>query len=113
MSETSETRKYYWGREGFIPVEPFPEAPKAAVKGGVLQPMNQGALVRLAVLFPTKNYYVGQAVYVRSKLAQTSLYARDVFEVDGKRFILIPEDEVILADQDFYTSLTWNALGKP
>lgn len=81
-----------------VAVEPFPETAKAEVKNGVLQPMNAAALTPLKVVYGGGAYWTGQTVYVRSKLRQTTTYGKEVFEVDGKKFILIPEDEVLLVD---------------
>jgi len=81
-----------------VAVEPFPPAPKAEVKGGVIAPMNQASLTGLRVVFGSPNLPVGNLVYVRSKLQATTTYAKEIFEVEGQRFILIPEDDVLLVD---------------
>lgn len=82
-----------------VAVEPFPVVEKRAeIKGGVLAPINQSALTGLKVVFPSSTYEVGATVYVRTKLQTGSTYAREIFEVNGTKFILIPEEEVILAD---------------
>ncbi len=81
-----------------VAVEPFPVTEKAQVKGGVLQPMNQSALTALRVVFGNASYAVGQVVYVRSKLATTTTYAKEVLEIEGQKFFLLPEEEVLVVD---------------
>lgn len=83
-----------------VAVEPFPTTErKAEVRGGVLQPMNQSALTGLKVVFPTTALGEGFLVYVRTRLATSSTYAKEVFEVEGRKFILIPEEEIVLVDR--------------
>lgn len=83
-----------------VAVEPFPlTEKKAEVKNGVLAPLNQSALTALRVVFWSPGYEVGSKVYVRTKLQTGSIYAREIFKVEGREFILIPEEEVILLDR--------------
>lgn len=83
-----------------VAIEPFPVTEKkAAVQGGVLKPMDQSALTGLKVVFGSPSFPEGVTVYVRSKLATGSTYAREVFEAEGRRFILVPEEEVVLLDR--------------
>lgn len=81
-----------------VAVEPFPDVPKAQVKGGVMVPMNGSSTTGLKVVFASGPYLEGQVVYVRSKLKDGSTYGKDVMEVGGKRFILLPEEEVLVVD---------------
>lgn len=81
-----------------VAVEPFPHVEKRAeVRNGVIAPMSQSALTPLKVVFASL-YQEGSVVYVRTKLATGSTYAREIFEVEGRKFILIPEEEVVIAD---------------
>lgn len=82
-----------------VAVEPFPAAPKAEVQGGVLRPMNQAAVTPLRIVFPSEGFQVGHIVYVRSKLPHTTTYAKEIFEVSGKQFILLPETDVLLVER--------------
>lgn len=81
-----------------VAVEPFPPAAKAEVKGGVVVPMNRSNLTGLRVVFDSGAYQVGWQVFVRSSLSYSTTYGKEVFEVEGQKFILIPEDQVILLD---------------
>lgn len=83
-----------------VALEPFPAATKKAeVKGGVLVPLNQAALTGLRVVFSSDGYNEGQVAYVRSGLPQTTSYAKQVYEVAERKFILVPEDEVLLLER--------------
>lgn len=88
--------------QGRVAVEPFPATSKTEVRGGVLQPMNQSSLISLFVVFDGNAkdgpLSPGDKVHVRSKLAHTTTYAKDVFEIEGKKFILIPEEEVLVVE---------------
>lgn len=83
-----------------VAVEPFPVVEKKAeVRGGVLAPMNQSALTGLKVVFGSPAFVEGTTVYVRTKLQTGSTYAREIFEVEGRKFILVPEEEIVLLDR--------------
>lgn len=81
-----------------VAVEPFPPVTKAEVKGGVIVPMNQSNLTGLRVVFGSASFGEGWLLYVRSKLQSTTNYAKEVLEADGRKFILIPEEDVVLVD---------------
>jgi hypothetical protein len=81
-----------------VAVEPFPPAPKAEIRGGVLAPMSQTSLTGLRVVFGSASFGEGWLLYVRTKLQGTTTYAKEVLEVDGRKFILIPEEDVVLVD---------------
>ena len=84
-----------------VAVEPFPEGnTKATVKGGVLQPINQASLTPLKVVFSSDAYKEGSVIFVRSKLGTGHPLAKEIFEAFGKRFILVPEEEVVLVDRN-------------
>lgn len=83
-----------------VAVEPFPATEtKVTVKGGVMVPINQASLTPLKVVFDSDTYKTGFVVFVKTKLSTGSIYAKEVFEAFGERFILIPEEEVILVDR--------------
>jgi hypothetical protein len=82
-----------------VAAEPFPAAgQQARVVKGVVQPMNQSVLVPLKVVFQSGEFAPGWTVYVRTKLRDSSLIGKEVFEAGGQPFILVPEEEVVLVD---------------
>lgn len=82
-----------------IAVEPFPsQSLEKEIKGGVLVLKQKGSLQQLRVIFGNEDYAIGQAVYLRSE-RYTATWAKEVFEVEGVRFIVIPETEVLLVNR--------------
>lgn len=83
-----------------IAIEPFPAGQaKAEVRGGVLAPINQAALTPLRVIFGSDIVDAESVVYVRSNLPFTTSYGKEIFEAEGKKFILVPETDVVLIDR--------------
>ena len=83
-----------------VAVEPFPVTDKKSeVVGGVLRPMNAAALTRLKVVFHSEMAPAGSFVYVRSKLASTTTYGKEKFEIEGKEFILLPLEEILVTEE--------------
>jgi hypothetical protein len=83
-----------------VAVEPFPaEVKQTTVKNGVLAPMTESSLVKLKVVFGSDEYPEGYSIYVRRTVAQKTTYGQEVFEAEGKRFILLPEAEVVLVER--------------
>lgn len=84
-----------------IALEPFPDdvQPKRVVNG-VLMVMARQDTVGLRVVFGNENFLQGHICYVRSDRKSTSTWGKEIREVDGFKFILVPEDEVILVDQN-------------
>lgn len=84
-----------------VAIEPFPATEKKAeVRGGVLAPMNQSSLTPLRVVFGSEEFRKDEIVWVRSHLPSTTTYGREVFEVGGQRFILVPETDVLVVDRN-------------
>lgn len=82
-----------------VAVTPFPPKPKSEVRGGVVAPMNAANLVALTVeVDGDHGIPAGHRVYVRSRLAYTSTYADEVFELYNRKFILIPLEEVLVIE---------------
>jgi hypothetical protein len=84
-----------------VALEPFPDtaaAPK--IVNGVLQ-VKMNGLTGLKVVFGNENFPEGSICYIRSDRNRTSTWgkAEASFDVDGKKFILVPEDEIILVDR--------------
>lgn len=84
-----------------VAVEPFPETAKDRnrVRGGVLEPMGDAALIKLKVVFGSDDYLEGQYVYVRANLATKTTYGKEVFEAEGRKFTLIPETDIVLVER--------------
>lgn len=85
-----------------LAVQPFPSTErKNEAKGGVIKPLNQAELTPLRVVFGSDFAPAGAIVYVRSDLPLTTAYAKPgvAYEVDGQKFILIPETDVALIDR--------------
>jgi len=68
-------------------------------RGGVIVPKQKGTMTRLKVLLPggseEEMYDPGQYVYVKSEQFMAH-WAKEVFDLQGLKFILIPETEVLL-----------------
>ena len=62
---------------------------------------NKNTLVELKVLLPTNTgskleLQAGDSIYTFSSHLSTASWAKEVFEVDGLKFVLVPEDLVML-----------------
>jgi hypothetical protein len=83
-----------------VALEPFPaESRENKVVGGVLK-VSLNAVQGLKVVFASGDFAEGCICYVRADRARNSVWAKpeSVFEIDGKKFILAPEDEVLVVD---------------
>jgi hypothetical protein len=104
------SERVFFSMNNRVAVEPFPEASKAEVKNGVLQPMNTAALTPLTVVFGAEisdfdeGLLPGDVVYVRTKLRNSTTYGKEVFEANGQKFILIPLEEIVLVDAQIHDS---------
>lgn len=95
--EKKEVEYHYMAKQGHIAVEPIPpRTTEGTVKNGVLQPVTRSALVAVKVVFDGRGVEAGDIAYVRSNLDRTTAYGKEVFEIEGKRFIVIPEEEAIV-----------------
>jgi hypothetical protein len=81
-----------------VALEPFP-AVQNEIVNGVLRPKNQASLVALKVIFGNETFTEAQVCYVRYGRNQTSLWAKEVLEVGGLKFIVVPETEIVLVDR--------------
>lgn len=82
-----------------VALEPFPTSTGTEVVNGVLRPKNQAALIGLKVVFGNDQFHEGAICYVRADKNRTTLWGKEVLEVDGKKFLLVPEEEVVLMDR--------------
>lgn len=83
----------------FIATEPWPEdeqKPKAVATSGFAVVKNKAALKGLKVMVGNNEYVEGSTVFVRAEL-YTHGFAKEVFEVDGKRMILLPVEHILFA----------------
>lgn len=80
-----------------VACEPFPEmAVEKETRGGMVVPKQRGALTKLRVVFGDDgDFYCGSFIWVRSE-SFIQQWAKDVYELDGKRFILVPADAILL-----------------
>lgn len=91
-----------------VALEPFPAtAQKVEVKNGVIAPLDHSLLSRLKIVFmPTEameswpEEYDYTHAWVASKLQTVSTYARNVYDVNGTKFILVPISEVLLWEHE-------------
>lgn len=83
-----------------VAVEPFStNAIKTETRNGVLLITQKLSLERLKVIFDGGGRNAGEYVWVRGTLATNTNYGKEIFEVEGQKFILINEDDVVLVDQ--------------
>ncbi|NBT57434.1 hypothetical protein EBT16_01495 [bacterium] len=86
-----------------LAVEPFPtNQVEKEVKNGLAFVKQKSSLQPLKVVFSDfskTEYAVGYTVYVRADQC-VSTWAKDVFELNGKKFILVPKNQVILVEKD-------------
>ncbi len=73
---------------------------KVDVKGGLPVIRQKHELTALDVVLDTDDgeYFQGDRVWVRGEMCKTA--GREVFEVDGVSFVLIPYDAVLLRDDE-------------
>jgi hypothetical protein len=84
-----------------VAVEPFrtDAVEKTGVKSGFVTVKQKTELTKLQVVFNSGDIKAGDWVYVRGDLC-VDANARQIFEIDGKRFILIPLDEIKLVSYE-------------
>lgn len=83
-----------------VATEPFPAGPQGPqIVGGFAVAASKNALVPLKVAFDSwttsDKVIEGTTVYVTSDAADQP-FAKVVYELDGKKFILLPEERVVL-----------------
>jgi hypothetical protein len=86
----------FFAPNGRVAVEPIPQTARTEAKHGIIAPMNQAGIVPVKVLFDSDEFEANTTVYVRTRINTTTTYGKEIFEAEGKRFILIPKDEVVL-----------------
>jgi hypothetical protein len=85
----------YWTRKGFVLCEPFPEVPKETVKvGGIALQAKRTGVVKLQVLLNDKPEDTPSYAFVRAADADQP-WAKEVFDIDGHKTIVVPEDRVV------------------
>lgn len=86
-----------------VAVEPFPtNQVEKEVRNGLAVIKQKSSLQPLRVVFPDflgDEYPTGSTVYVRADQC-VATWAKDVFELNGKKFILVPKNQVILVEKD-------------
>lgn len=82
---------------GTLAVEPIVTSVEKEVRHGVALAKQKIALIATKVVFPDAkgDYLAGEVVYLRGDCIQLP-WAREVFELDGKKFILVPINDVKL-----------------
>jgi hypothetical protein len=79
-----------------IACTPFPsQVVEKEVKHGFVAVKQRGTLTKLKVIFWHFDIAPGSEVYVRSEQFAAA-WAKEVFEIDGVPFILVPEDQIVL-----------------
>lgn len=92
-----------------VAVEPFQvKGVEVKVSSGFGTVSQKTELTPLKVIFPNEAtdrpdsdklvLYPGNTVYVRGE-ASAHQWAKEVFELNGKKFIMLPEDMIVLVDR--------------
>jgi hypothetical protein len=81
-----------------IACKPFPSmSVEKDFKGGMVVPKQKGTIQKLEVVFPSSNL-APSAIWVRAEQF-TLQWAKDIFDLDGVKFILVPKDQILLIQQ--------------
>lgn len=80
-----------------IAVEPFPSSQaEKEVRNGIAMVKQKHTLQQLKVVFgDNEKYSPGRVVWVRADQCIAN-WAKEVFEVESKKFILLPKDQIVL-----------------
>lgn len=80
-----------------VAVEPFPtNQVEKEIRHGVAMVRQKHSLQPLKVVFGDNDRYTpGKVVWVRADQCVAS-WAKEVFEIDSKKFVLLPKDQVVL-----------------
>ena len=82
-----------------IACEPFPiNVVEKENRHGMVLARQKGTVTPLKVLFRYQNVYALSTVYVKSEHAM-SLWAKEVYDVEGIKYILVPEEAVLLVEE--------------
>lgn len=86
-----------------VAVEPFPtNQVEKEVRNGLAVIKQKSSLQPLKVVFSGfggTEYGAGSIVYVRADQC-VATWAKDVFDLNGKKFILVPKNQVVLVEKD-------------
>lgn len=70
------------------------------VVDGVAQFTHRNSLTRLTVVFGNETIPSGSVVYVNTLAMTNQAWSTSVFEVDGKKIVLMPETNVLLVGKE-------------
>jgi hypothetical protein len=68
------------------------------VVAGVSQAVHRASLLAFKVVFGNAEIPVGSTVYVNANLVANQRWATEVHELDGQKFVLLPEVNVALVE---------------
>lgn len=103
-NQTGEYKTPIFVANGKVAVEPFKEmAIEKEQRGGLVMAKQKGTLTKLRVVFNSgkefvpESYYFpkGSSVWVRAD-GYALPWAKEILELDGEKFILIPVDQVLM-----------------
>jgi hypothetical protein len=84
-----------------VACEPFPtNVVEKELKNGIVQAKQKGATVQLKVVFRSGDIWPGFLVHLKAELFQ-SVWAKEIFEAHETKFILVPEEYILLIDPRF------------
>ena len=84
---------------GKVACAPFPATVvEKETRGGMVVVKQKGTLTKLEVVFPDDDYdYEAKSfIWVRAESFILN-WAKEVFEVDGVKFILVPKDQILMS----------------
>lgn len=80
-----------------IAVTPFETTQtQVSVTGGLARVQQKAELTKLTIVFQGEGYFPGDTVWVKGELCKHG-FANEVYEIDGKKFVMIPAEFVLLA----------------
>lgn len=84
-------------RNKLLACSPFPKQNvEKKVNRGLVMAEHKISIQELELLFTSESYAKGQKVYVRGDRVMQP-WAKEVFTMDGKEFILVPESEIVFS----------------
>ena len=85
-----------------IACTPFPAlSVEKENRGGLIVPKQRNALTQLEVVFPSGDkIFCPQGTFVWVRAEQFVLgWAKEIFDLEGVKFILVPEDQILMVKQ--------------
>ena len=86
---------------GKVACSEFPSlSVETEIKGGMLVPKQRGSMTQLTVVFDSGKQYggpwfpKGTKIWVRADCFKLA-WARDVLDLNGQKFVLVPEDQIL------------------